>query len=601
LDVAAERPIHQAPAIGTGSELVAMLRRARLSCWRAIRAAFLLGRFGRPRGVASNVRRICAVVALKALVASAAAASLAAGAAGAGAPGDIDRSFGRSGIVRTDVADQGRDRCFEILFQPDRKVVCIGQTIPRGSQHEDAVLARYLSNGRLDATFGARGVARFGSPDLDEVPLSGVRQPDGKIAVAGVADVRGGGQDLFVARLGPDGALDKAFGSGGTVTTDVGAGDDFDFGYGVALQRDGKIVVVGDTGVRDRPGDIAVARYTREGALDPSFGVDGKLQTDLGGAETAHAVAVQRDGKIVVGGAHGPGGEAGIVGFLLVRYRPNGGLDPTFGRGGVVRTRHPGLDAGSVTTLMLLPDGRIVAAGYGIAGDEYLLVVRYTATGAIDRSFGRNGNVAIRVAPAVSEIGGFAGAIQADGKILVAGGSGGRFFVARLLPDGKLDRSFGGIGFVATQPASRGAGWASAVAVNRTDIVAAGTWHARRLLEGEDFGLVRYLARGRVGTRIESASVRGGRRGAIIRWQTISELGSSRFEVHRELNGRRVALRPALAARGTRRRGASYAVRDPSARRDELGPFYWLIEIKRSGRRIDYGPLPWGFDRLPGR
>jgi uncharacterized delta-60 repeat protein len=530
---------------------------------------------------------------------AAAAATLAAGAAGAGVPGDVDRSFGRSGIVRTDVAGQGRDRCFEVLLQPDRKIVCIGHTTPRGSQYEDAVLARYLPNGRLDATFGARGVARFGSPDLDEVPLSGVRQPDGKIAVAGVADVRGGGQDLFVARLGRDGALDNAFGSGGTVTTDVGAGDDFEVGYGIALQRDRKIVVVGDAGVRDQPGDIAVARYTREGAPDPSFGVGGKLQTELGGAETAHAVAVQRDGKIVAGGAHGPGGDAGIVGFLLVRYRPNGDLDPTFGRGGVVRTRHPGLDAGSVITLVLLPDGRIVAAGYGIAGDDYLLVVRYTATGTIDRSFGRNGNVAIRVAPAFSEVGGFAGAVQPDGKILIAGGSGGRFFVARLLPDGALDRSFGGIGFVATQLASRGAGWASAVAANRTDVIAAGTWHGRRPGEGEDFGLVRYLARGRVGTRIESASVRGGRRGAIIRWRTISELGTRRFEVHRELSGRRIALTPALAARGTSRRGASYSLSDPSARQEELGPFYWLVEIKRSGRRVNYGPLPWGFDRLP--
>jgi uncharacterized delta-60 repeat protein len=531
------------------------------------------------------------VYAFTALLAATAAVS-----AGGDAPGDLDRSFGRNGIVRTDVAAAGNDRCFELVLQPDRKVICIGQTTPRGSQHEDAVLARYLPAGRLDPTFGLRGLSRFGSPDLDEVPVSGVRQSDGKIVVGGVADVSAG-QDFFVARLGGNGALDSTFGSGGAVTTDVGSGDDFDYGYSLALQRDGKILLAGSTGVRDRPGDIAIARYTREGVLDPSCGAGGKLQSDFGGAEGAYAVAVQRDRKIVVGGDHGPGGDAGIVGFLLVRYLSNGDLDPSFGRGGVVRARHPGLDAGSVRTVLLPPDGKILAAGYGIEADDYALIVRYTTRGAIDRSFGQNGTVKIKSAPASTEVGGFAAALQPDGKIVVAGGSGGRFFVARLLRDGKPDRSFGGIGFVSTQLAAGGLGWASAVAANGRDVVAGGTWHGRPIPgHGDDVGVVRYRARGRAGTRIGSSSVAAARRGAVIRWRTISEVGTRRFEVHRELNGRRIALSLRPAARGSGRKGAMYVVPDPSARRDEFGgPFYWLVEVKGSGRRISYGPLPWGW------
>ncbi|MCS6926252.1 MAG: delta-60 repeat domain-containing protein [Candidatus Binatia bacterium] len=153
-----------------------------------------------------------------------------------------------------------------------------------------------------------------------------VLQADGKIVVAGHA---AGG--FVLVRYQPDGSLDPSFGTGGTVTTAIsGTGD---FASALAVQADGKLVVAGYVSMAPQY-SIALLRYNPDGTLDTAFGENGKVTT--GDSHVASGLALQADGKIVVAGSFNDGANNE---FLLLRYDPDGGLDPTFGIDGKVTTR----------------------------------------------------------------------------------------------------------------------------------------------------------------------------------------------------------------------------------------------------------------------
>ena len=199
-------------------------------------------------------------------------------------------------------------------------------------------------------------------------------QKDGKIVVAGSSNA-GGSNDFALARYTKSGVLDASFGTGGKVLSDLGSASN-DQAYAVAVQKDGKIVVAGysDAGGSN---DFALVRYTKGGVLDASFGTGGKVLSDLGSAsdDGANAVAVQKDGKIVVAGSSDAGGS---YDFALARYTKGGALDASFGTGGKVLTDLGGSnDEGSAVAVQ--KDGKIVVAGYSNAGgsDDFALA-RYT-------------------------------------------------------------------------------------------------------------------------------------------------------------------------------------------------------------------------------
>ena len=138
------------------------------------------------------------------------------------------------------------------------------------------------------------------------------------------------------------GDLDPTFGTGGQVMTDFNHSTDI--ANAVALQPDGKLVVVGQTYTNnDFSGeDFAVARYNTDGTLDTTFGTRGKVRTDFPGlAAVASSVLIQPDGKILVAGGAFPNFTF-LGDFELVRYNPNGSLDTSFGNGGIVTTSFPG-------------------------------------------------------------------------------------------------------------------------------------------------------------------------------------------------------------------------------------------------------------------
>ncbi|RNL73939.1 hypothetical protein EBF04_29975 [Streptomyces sp. I6] len=204
-------------------------------------------------------------------------------------------------------------------------------------------------------------------------------QADGKIVAAGFSTA-GGTSDFALARYDTNGTLDAAFGTGGLVTTDFGPGS-FDQASGVAVQADGKIVAAGlsDTGGL---GDFALARYNTNGTLDAAFGTGGLVTTDFGGStDQAFGVVLQADGKIVAAGSSTTGGTDD---FALARYDTNGTLDATFGTGGLVTTDFGPGSFDQAFGVAVQADGKIVAAGLSDTGgtDDFALA-RYENGAAV--------------------------------------------------------------------------------------------------------------------------------------------------------------------------------------------------------------------------
>jgi uncharacterized delta-60 repeat protein len=291
--------------------------------------------------------------------------------------------------------------------------------------------------GDLDPTFGVGGKVTtdfFGG--LNDLARALVLQPDGKLVAAGQAEATDGRSEFALARYLPDGSLDPTFGVGGKVTTDFGG--QFDLALALVLQPDSKLVAAGLFG----GGNFALARYLPDGSLDPTFGVGGTVISDFEGELLA--LALQPDGKLVAAG-----GSAGS--FALARYLPDGSLDPTFGVGGTVTTDFTN-DVGGVDAahaLALQPDGKLVAAG-GSAGGFAL--ARYLPDGHLDATFGVGGKVITDFGGAPA--GASALALQPDGKLVAAGSASpgfvADFALARYLPDGRLDPTFGTEGKVTT-------------------------------------------------------------------------------------------------------------------------------------------------------
>ncbi|HEV2905948.1 MAG TPA: hypothetical protein VGZ50_01310, partial [Actinomycetota bacterium] len=178
-------------------------------------------------------------------------------------------------------------------------------------------------------------------------------------------------EDFAVARFNADGSPDLDFGVGGNVTTDLES--DSDVASGVAIQADGKIVAVGTVHVPSATTDFGLARYTTNGSLDTTFDGDGKLTTDIGVSDSAAAVALQGDGKIVAAGSASMSGDGE---FALARYNTNGSLDTTFGGDGRVTTDFGGLD--TARGIAIRGDRRLVAVGCTSCSDASdFAVARY--------------------------------------------------------------------------------------------------------------------------------------------------------------------------------------------------------------------------------
>jgi uncharacterized delta-60 repeat protein len=246
------------------------------------------------------------------------------------------------------------------------------------------------------------------------------------------------------------GDLDPTFGSGGKVTTDFGGSE---IGWAVAAQRDGRVVVAGGRS-ESASDDFVLARYASKGVLDRSFDEDGKVATDFDGRfDWASDVAIQGDGKIVAAGRSFLGeAEADGADIALARYNRDGSLDESFGDGGTVLTTFEPAGIAGASAVVIQADGKIVAGGHAGGGPEAdFALARYLPNGELDESFGEGGQVTTPVSAVTDWL--LALAVQPDGKLVAAGYSyeslsRGHIALARYDEDGSLDPTFDGDGMV---------------------------------------------------------------------------------------------------------------------------------------------------------
>ena len=324
--------------------------------------------------------------------------------------GTPDTSFGNGGKVITDFVGN-EDRAFAMVLQPDGKIVVAGHTTD-ANQNLDFALVRYNATGTLDSTFGNGGKVILDFAGSVDQAFALVRQPDGKLIAGGLAINPATIQSNFaLARFQTNGALDATFGSGGKVMTLVNDGSLI---ASLALLADGKLLAGGSTFTPNKghqpnlpehgteTQDFALARYNANGSLDSSFGEMGIVTTDFTGEDDEiGAITVQTDGRIIAVGGTVVGhrelttakwtilrkpfapldGDLDPTDFALARYDANGILDASFGLNGKVTTKLAD-DVNIAFSVALQTDGRIVAAGRaGTNRNADFALARYTPTG----------------------------------------------------------------------------------------------------------------------------------------------------------------------------------------------------------------------------
>jgi uncharacterized delta-60 repeat protein len=356
--------------------------------------------------------------------------------------GSLDTSFSGDGKLVTTSEPYSYVNTVEIAPQADGKFLV---TTLSGNGF---VEARYLSNGDLDTTFGTNGTIKSMSPSWSSAYSSYdmAIQANGQIVTSG--NVYNTTSDIGLNRYNADGTVDTNFGVNGKVTIDLASSD---IAQQLLVQPDGKILMSAIASFLSTP-VYTLVRLDADGQLDTSFSGDGKaaLPTDVGTASLTGAMALQADGKILVGGSTYTPATGNSM--MLVRYTADGNLDTSFNGTGSVALRGTTGTPSLATAISIQKDGKILAVGnanYDTAND-HVIVARFLADGSLDQGFGNKG-IAEAILPHAP------GAmfrdvvqptnmlVQSDGKILVVGNTGTNgsdFLLVRYNADGSIDQTF---------------------------------------------------------------------------------------------------------------------------------------------------------------
>ena len=336
--------------------------------------------------------------------------------------GSLDTAFGTGGKVTTDFPGAYASEIQALALQPDGKIVAVGFAEP-AVLNEDFAVARYNSNGTLDATFGTGGILEFNiapAATVDDAALAVAIQADNKIIMAGYSKPPGGDYNFAIARLLPDGSLDTTFNTDGRKFMDFSGGFN-DICNDVAIDpATSKIYVAGSAAVNVGPDThIAVARINPDGTNDTTFGpsANGKAIITFGAPrETAFNAKLQPDGKLLLSGTSSVTTDYQM---MLARLDTSGSPDTSFGNNGVALHTFGFQQSVGTGGLDRQADGKIVVGGYSFDGANGLVTAaRFNTDGSLDSTFGTSGYAAFNIAPAFLVN---AMSLQPDGKVLVAG------------------------------------------------------------------------------------------------------------------------------------------------------------------------------------
>ena len=320
--------------------------------------------------------------------------------------GSLDTTFSSDGkaVVAFDYGGAGDDRCTGIDIQADGKIVLVGYCQKESLGDNDIALARLQTDGSLDTSFTGDGrkFIGFNNEGTGDDRGAAVKvQPDGSIVVVGYAQASGTGNDDFaVARVTPNGTLDKSFSSDGkkTIAFNLG-GTGNDRATSVALQSDGAIVIGGSASSALGDGDFAIARIKKNGSMDKTFSSDGRksIEFNMGASleDQATGVAIQSDGKIVLGG-FAQVSATGDFDFAAARLTTDGELDTSFSTDGkkTIPFNQGGSDNDIANGVVIQTDGKIVLFGHALRTDPAntdFAVARLDEDGQLDTSFATGG------------------------------------------------------------------------------------------------------------------------------------------------------------------------------------------------------------------
>jgi uncharacterized delta-60 repeat protein len=330
--------------------------------------------------------------------------------------GNLDTSFNSTGYASTtfnsSATDYG-DTADAVAILGSGDILAGGSAATYdtklGHFQSTFALASWKSNGVLDKSFGTGGkvTTSFGTnqSNIESLALTS----SGQILAMGIDTYNG--TSVALARYNTNGSLDTTFGTSGTTLLDVKAtigGSQYDFTPSAGiLEPDGSILLTGSAG-----GEVALAHFTANGALDTSFGTGGVVTTAVGSSAGANSIALEPNGKVVVAGYSNSGSS---LNFLVARFNSNGTLDITFGGGlGYVTTS---LGTDSANDVVVQSNGQIVVAGQS---SQAFTAVRYNSDGSLDSGFGTGGIVTTAI-PATTQSIANAMAIQTDGQLVAAG------------------------------------------------------------------------------------------------------------------------------------------------------------------------------------
>lgn len=434
---------------------------------------------------------------------------LALAAVGSGLASTFDAGFGKAGIVETPLPEAERQEISDSNQGPLIRDLAVGRhgelvaAIGSGNQNRFFGAASYRADGTQDTQFGGDGFVnveqifparRLNAPGLGFEPQGqGVAvQRNGRVVLVGYQKTENGHAAPIVMRLLPNGRPDTSFGEKGLVAPDPRSVPS-DALHAVAIQPGGRIVAVGARNEKPRNGPPAglVVAYRPNGRIDRSFGNDGRV------------LFFSRKNRFATTGLFGlavlPSRKILVVGYragrlFVARLGVDGDLDRRFGGGDGEVSINLGQEdvccSGAAGGVSVLPNGRIVVLAEGSSG---LLLVRLRPNGSRDHDFGCCGIAkggAVRQAVVPYDI-----AVQGNGRIVAVGlnfrGPRHAFTIMRFRSDGRRDRTFGnrGIEFL---PLGINSAGTSAVALPNGRVVVGGGAQLRR---GKDLEYMLMLAR----------------------------------------------------------------------------------------------------------
>ncbi|MBI5757198.1 MAG: hypothetical protein HZA46_01620 [Planctomycetales bacterium] len=371
--------------------------------------------------------------------------------------GALDATFDVDGKVTTAVGNSAQVNAAAV--DSEGRIIAVGRGNGGAGLGDDFAIARYTATGSLDSAFNNGAVVLTDFNGKHDEALGVWVQSDDKIVAVGYAtDSTGFPKHFAIARYNTDGSLDTSFDTDGKLVLALATNSD-DTAQAVAVQTDGKIVIAGYA-YSGSNNDFAVVRLNSDGSYDSTFDSDGRVFTDISGSDIAYDLVLQADGKIVVVGSNGN--------LVLVRYTAGGALDTSFDGDGKVTTA---LGSNSVTAnAVALSGSQIVVAGsHNNSGTVDFVVARYNANGGLDSNFSGDGLLVQSITSGTDVAEDVI--VQPDGRIVLTGRGNGQFAVTRLQSDGTLDTTFDSDGIVSTSIGSSSAGYAATVQSNGRLIV----------------------------------------------------------------------------------------------------------------------------------